>query len=164
MFVNIISTAEDVCLRSAGPMFLLDFVIALLNYLPPSLSGKQLNFRLQMKQNWPTETRNKISLHKNFPVVTQHGYICIPLLGYTAQRLNLALIQFISDFDPRSAWVFLFKTAYTVNKASNKVYWTKFKLLVKTNLIICAFVHFHYQISREKFDPEPGLELGPPDL
>ena len=32
---------------------------------------------------------------------------------------------------------------------------------METNLIICAFVHLHYQISREKFEHEPGLEPGP---
>ena len=32
------------------------------------------------------------------------------------------------------------------------------KLLVKINLIICAFVHFNYSILREKFEPEPGLK------
>ena len=34
-------------------------------------------------------------------------------------------------------------------------------LLSEHKLIICAFVNLHYQISREKFEPEPGLELGP---
>ena len=38
------------------------------------------------------------------------------------------------------------------------------KLLSENKLKICAFVNLHYQISREKFEPEPGLELGPPDL
>ena len=38
------------------------------------------------------------------------------------------------------------------------------KLLNENKLIICAFVHLHYHISREKFEPELGLELGPPDL
>ena len=36
--------------------------------------------------------------------------------------------------------------------------------LSENKLIIRAFVHLHYQISREKFEPEPGLKLGPPDL
>ena len=38
------------------------------------------------------------------------------------------------------------------------------KILVKTNIIICAFVHLHLIISREKFESEPGLELGSPEL
>ena len=29
---------------------------------------------------------------------------------------------------------------------------------MKTKLIICAFGNLHYQISREEFEPEPGLE------
>ena len=33
------------------------------------------------------------------------------------------------------------------------------KLLGENKLIISAFVNLHYQISREKFEPEPGLEL-----
>ena len=28
--------------------------------------------------------------------------------------------------------------------------------LSENKLIICAFVNLHYQISREKFEPEPG--------
>jgi hypothetical protein len=38
------------------------------------------------------------------------------------------------------------------------------KLLSENKLIICAFVNLHYQISREQFVPEPGLELGHPEL
>ena len=38
------------------------------------------------------------------------------------------------------------------------------KLLSENKLIICAIVHLHYHISTEKFEPESGLELGPPDL
>ena len=33
------------------------------------------------------------------------------------------------------------------------------KLLSENKLIICAFENLHYQISREKFEPQPGLEL-----
>ena len=47
---------------------------------------------------------------------------------------------------------------------SNVRFYVKIKWLVKTNFIIWAFVHLHYKTSREKFEPEPGLELGPPDL
>ena len=32
---------------------------------------------------------------------------------------------------------------------------------MKINLIICVFVHLLNLISREKFEPEPGFELGP---
>ena len=38
------------------------------------------------------------------------------------------------------------------------------ELLRENKLIICVFGNLHYQISREKFEPEPGLEFGPPDL
>ena len=37
-------------------------------------------------------------------------------------------------------------------------------LLSKNKLIICAYENLHYQISREKFKPKPGLKLGPQDL
>jgi hypothetical protein len=40
----------------------------------------------------------------------------------------------------------------------------RIKLLSENKLTICAFVHVHYQISRENFEPEPGLEQGPPDI
>ena len=33
-----------------------------------------------------------------------------------------------------------------------------FKLLSENKLIICALGNLHYQISREKFEPEPGFE------
>ena len=32
------------------------------------------------------------------------------------------------------------------------------KLLIENKLIICALGNLHYQISGEKFKPEPGLE------
>ena len=32
------------------------------------------------------------------------------------------------------------------------------KLLFEKKLIICALGNLHYQISREKFEPEPGFE------
>ena len=32
------------------------------------------------------------------------------------------------------------------------------KLLIENKLIICAFGNLNYQISREKFEPEPGFE------
>ena len=32
------------------------------------------------------------------------------------------------------------------------------KLLIQNKLIICALRNLHYQISREKFEPEPGFE------
>ena len=32
----------------------------------------------------------------------------------------------------------------------------------ENKLIICSFGNVRYQISREKFEPEPELELGPP--
>jgi hypothetical protein len=35
------------------------------------------------------------------------------------------------------------------------------KLLIDNKPIICAFETLHYQISREKFEPGPGLKLGP---
>ena len=38
------------------------------------------------------------------------------------------------------------------------------KLLSENKLEICPFVNLHYHISREKFEPQPGLKLGPPDL
>ena len=31
-------------------------------------------------------------------------------------------------------------------------------LLIENKLIICALGNFHYKISREKFEPEPGFE------
>ena len=34
----------------------------------------------------------------------------------------------------------------------------KIKLLTENKLIICALGNLHYQISREKFEPEPGFE------
>ena len=34
------------------------------------------------------------------------------------------------------------------------------KLFSENKLKICAVVNLHYQISREKFEPETGLELG----
>ena len=37
---------------------------------------------------------------------------------------------------------------------------SQIKLLSENKLIIYAFVNLHYQILREKFEPEPGLELG----
>ena len=37
----------------------------------------------------------------------------------------------------------------------------KSKLLSENKLIICVFGNMHYQISREKFEPESGLELRP---
>ena len=33
------------------------------------------------------------------------------------------------------------------------------KVLNENKLIICAFVHLHYQISREKFEPELYLKV-----
>ena len=33
------------------------------------------------------------------------------------------------------------------------------KLLSENDLIICVFENLHQQISREKFEPEPELEL-----
>ena len=41
------------------------------------------------------------------------------------------------------------------------IYKSLIKLLRKNKLVICAFLHLHEQISREKFEPEPGLELRP---
>ena len=40
------------------------------------------------------------------------------------------------------------------------------KLLSENKLIMSAFVHLHYHISREKkkIEPEPRLELGLPNL
>ena len=38
------------------------------------------------------------------------------------------------------------------------------KILSENKLMICAIGNIHYQISREKFEPELGLELEPPDL
>ena len=35
---------------------------------------------------------------------------------------------------------------------------TYIKLLIEDKLIICALGNLHYQISREKFKPEPGFE------
>ena len=35
---------------------------------------------------------------------------------------------------------------------------------MKINLIICIFVHLLNLILKENFEPEPGFELGPPDL
>ena len=35
---------------------------------------------------------------------------------------------------------------------------------MKINLIICVFVLLLNLILREKFEPEPGFELRPPDL
>ena len=32
---------------------------------------------------------------------------------------------------------------------------------VKIKLLICVFLHLLNLISREKFEPEPGFELGP---
>ena len=32
------------------------------------------------------------------------------------------------------------------------------KLLIEDKLIICSFGNLHYQISREKFEPERGFE------
>ena len=32
----------------------------------------------------------------------------------------------------------------------------------ENELTICTFVHLNYHISRNKFEPGPGLELGPP--
>ena len=32
------------------------------------------------------------------------------------------------------------------------------KLLIENKLIICALRNLHYQISREKLEPEPGFE------
>ena len=34
----------------------------------------------------------------------------------------------------------------------------KILLLIEDKLIICALGNLHYQISREKFEPEPGFE------
>ena len=46
-----------------------------------------------------------------------------------------------------------------------KIFWRnicrivfQFNLLSENKLIICAFGNLHYQISREKFGPEPGFE------
>ena len=33
------------------------------------------------------------------------------------------------------------------------------KLLIENKLIICALGNLHYQISREKFEPELGFEV-----
>ena len=38
--------------------------------------------------------------------------------------------------------------------------WLQIKLLIENKLIICALGNLHYKISREKFEPEPGLEPG----
>ena len=38
-----------------------------------------------------------------------------------------------------------------------KIY-IQIKLLSENKLIICALGNLHYQISREKFEPEPGFE------
>ena len=35
---------------------------------------------------------------------------------------------------------------------------TQIKLLIENKLIICALGNLHYQILREKFEPEPGFE------
>ena len=34
------------------------------------------------------------------------------------------------------------------------------KLLSENKLVICALGNLHHQISREKFEPEPGFEPG----
>ena len=34
----------------------------------------------------------------------------------------------------------------------------RIQLLIENKLIICALGNFHYKISREKFEPEPGFE------
>ena len=34
----------------------------------------------------------------------------------------------------------------------------------ENKLIICTSENLHHQISREKLEPESGLELRPPDL
>ena len=34
--------------------------------------------------------------------------------------------------------------------------WYYIKLLIENKLIICALENLHYEISREKFEPEPG--------
>ena len=36
----------------------------------------------------------------------------------------------------------------------NKI--NQIKLLIESKLIICALRNFHYKISREKFEPQPG--------
>ena len=44
---------------------------------------------------------------------------------------------------------------------TNKDIWLsiiQFKLLIENKLIICALGSLHYEISREKFEPEPGFE------
>ena len=33
------------------------------------------------------------------------------------------------------------------------------KLLIENKLIICALGNLHYEISREKFEPEPGFNI-----
>ena len=38
------------------------------------------------------------------------------------------------------------------------------KINILAELELFIFITYFYQISREKFEPEPGLELGPPDL
>ena len=38
------------------------------------------------------------------------------------------------------------------------VEYIQIKLLIEEKLIICALGNLHYQISREKFEPEPGFE------
>ena len=37
-------------------------------------------------------------------------------------------------------------------------YEIQIKLLIENKLIICALGNLNYQISREKFEPEPGFE------
>ena len=39
---------------------------------------------------------------------------------------------------------------------SHKIY--NISLLIENKLIICALGNLHYKFSREKFEPEPGLE------
>ena len=38
------------------------------------------------------------------------------------------------------------------------------KLLIEDKLIICALGNLHYQISREKFELEPGFEPRNPEV
>ena len=47
---------------------------------------------------------------------------------------------------------------YQTKFAFKNEYDIQIKLLSENELIICAYGNIHYQISREKFKPEPGLK------
>ena len=49
------------------------------------------------------------------------------------------------------------KTAVLPCREINTKYYVK--LLIENKLIICALGNLHYKISREKFEPQPVIEL-----